>query len=108
MLPSVSATSISPERSRSSAYAVLALYTDGLVEFARDIDGAETTLRNALGKLVGDAALAQPAVAIQKAVLGGHPPVDDVAILLAQFSTVGSDAKRVDPESLVKTWRFHS
>ncbi|HEY1728093.1 MAG TPA: SpoIIE family protein phosphatase [Candidatus Baltobacteraceae bacterium] len=88
--------------------AVLVLYTDGLTEFARDIERAEKTMRSVMSDLVGNASVAHPAVAVQKAVLGENRPVDDVAILLAQFGTVDSRMLPVDPESLVKEWRFHS
>lgn len=88
--------------------AVLAFYTDGLTEFARNIESAEKTLAAALGKLVGDVWTARPAVSVQRAVLGNNAPTDDVAILIAQFSQVRGDAFEMDPSALVKEWRFHS
>jgi len=88
--------------------AVLVLYTDGLTEFARDIDRAEKTMRAVMSDLVGNGAIAHPAVAVQKAVLGENRPVDDVAILLAQFGTVDTRMILPDPSNLVKEWRFHS
>jgi len=88
--------------------AVLAFYTDGLTEFARDIDSAERALADALSKLVGDTTIARPAVAVQKAVLGEHPPSDDVAVLIAQLSAVNPSAFAIDTGTLVKEWRFHS
>lgn len=88
--------------------AVLALYTDGLTEFARNIDTAERTLAGALGRLVGNTRIARPSLAVQKAVLGDNPPIDDVAILIAQFSTVRTDAIETEPSALVREWRFHS
>ena len=88
--------------------AVLVLYTDGLTEFARDIERAEKTMRAMMSDLVGNAGIEHPAVALQKAVLGENRPVDDVAILLAQFGTIFSKLTPVDPNSLIKEWRFHS
>ena len=88
--------------------AVLVLYTDGLTEFARDIERAEITMRTTMSELIGNGIIAHPAVAVQKAVLGENRPVDDVAILLAQFGTVDPRLISPDPSSLVKEWRFHS
>jgi len=87
---------------------ILVLYTDGLVEFGRDIEKAEKTLRASVGALLSDPTLVRPAVTLQKALLGDGRPVDDVAILLARFSTVDAQTLPVDPASLVKEWRFHS
>ena len=87
---------------------VLVLYTDGLTEFARDIERAEKTMRSVMSDLVGNLSIPHPAVALQKAVLGENRPVDDIAILLAQFGIVDSRMLPVDPDSLIKEWRFHS
>ena len=88
--------------------AVLAFYTDGLTEFGRDIDSAERALARALSKLVGDTSIARPAIAVQNAVLGANPPTDDVAVLVAQLSAVNPNAVKLDADTLVKEWRFHS
>lgn len=66
--------------------AVLAFYTDGLTEFARDIDAAENALKNAVAQVVGDASLANPATVIKKKVLGEARAMDDIALLVAQFA----------------------
>jgi PAS domain S-box-containing protein len=88
--------------------AVVAFYTDGLTEFARDIAAAEKTLQDAVAGMVGDVWTARPAAALQKAVLGDNRPIDDVAILIAQFSSVDVDRLPLDSSRLVKEWRFHS
>jgi len=88
--------------------AILVLYTDGLTEFARDIERAENTMRATMGELLGSPSVAHPAVVVQKAVLGENRPVDDVAILLAQFGPVDAAMLSLEPGSLIKEWRFHS
>jgi anti-sigma regulatory factor (Ser/Thr protein kinase) len=87
---------------------VLAFYTDGITEFARDIDSAETALRAAVAEVVGDTSIARPAVVIQNKVLGDAPPTDDIALLIVQFDAVDKAALRAGPTDFTKTLRFHS
>jgi len=85
---------------------VLALYTDGMTEFARDAVAGEARLRVAVGKLVGTR-WARPAKVVYDAILDGHLPQDDAALLVLQFSRVDV----VDPEQAegpTKQWRFHA
>lgn len=87
--------------------AVLAFYTDGLTEFARNIDAAESVLKTAVAQVVGDTALTTPATAIRDRVLGELRATDDIALLVAQFSEIDQPAQD-DRAALTKTWRFHS
>lgn len=87
---------------------VVALYTDGMIEFSRDVISAETKLRAAVALVVGNKTIARPALAVQEIVFNDMPTRDDAALLLLQFSHVEIDPLRTDPDALVKTWRFHS
>ena len=88
--------------------AVLAFYTDGLTEYARDMSTAETRLAAAVGAVVGDLSDPRPARTVLHAVLGDVRPVDDIALLIAQFSHVSGEVIAHDPTRYVKRWRFHS
>jgi PAS domain S-box-containing protein len=88
--------------------AVVAVFTDGMIEFSRDIQAAENRLRAAVALFVGDTAIAHPARAIQQLVFGEHGARDDAALLLMQFSDVDAATHRAEPEALQKAWRFHS
>ncbi len=88
--------------------AVVAVYTDGMIEFSRDVAAAETRLRGAVALMVGDATIARPAVAVQHLVLDGMRPRDDAALLIMQFSDVDATALHHDAPTLHHTWRFHS
>jgi PAS domain S-box-containing protein len=88
--------------------AVVALYTDGMIEFSRDLFSAEAKLRTAVALLVGNTSIVRPALAVQEIVFNGMPPKDDAALLLLQFSAVDFNALRLRSVDLEKTWRFHS
>lgn len=88
--------------------AVVAFYTDGLTEFARDVEIAERALSVAVAQVVGDTSVARPAVAVQRKVLGDAHATDDVALLIAQFEEVDEESLQNDPTAFTKTWRFHS
>lgn len=88
--------------------AVLAFYTDGLTEFARNVDAAESVLRTAVAQVVGDTSFANPAAVIKKKVLGEAAAADDIALLVAQFGDFDEASAQDDPTVLTKTWRFHS
>jgi PAS domain S-box-containing protein len=87
--------------------AVVALYTDGMVEFARDIDAAQAKLRAAVALLVGDTSIATPARLVQEIIFDGKPATDDAALLLMQFSRTEAGSG-TPPAALEKLWRFHS
>jgi len=87
---------------------LIALYTDGLIEFSRDILQTQARLRDALGMLAGDAAVNRPATAIKDLVLGGARPRDDAALLVLQFASRQVPGARQPSGELAKRWRFHS
>lgn len=88
--------------------AVLALYTDGLIEFSRDTEAAEAKLRQELAALVGNTTASHAAAMVKDRVLDGVAPPDDIALLLAQFSYAPNIASEQSLVILEKVWRFHS
>jgi PAS domain S-box-containing protein len=96
-------------RVRLAQDAIVAVYTDGMIEFSGDIVGAEARLQAAVGLLVGDTHIARPASAVQQLVFNDMPARDDAALLLLQFSHVNPATLRTDrAPPLQKQWRFHS
>ena len=87
---------------------VIALYTDGLTEFARDAAAGEQRLTHAVAAMVDNRTIARPAEAICDAVLGGASNRDDIALLILQFSAVDLATVERDNPRLRKTWRFNS
>ena len=87
---------------------VVAFYTDGITDFDRDIAGAEAKLLAALARLVGDVAVARPAISVERDVIGDAASNDDMALLVLQCSNVDMASLRFDDSALVKKWRFHS
>lgn len=87
---------------------LLAFYTDGLIEFSRDILQAHQRLRETLGALAGDATVQRPANVIKELVLAGARPCDDAALLLLQFASQRVPALRPPRPELARRWRFHS
>src|SRR5581483_1589469 len=81
---------------------------DGMIEFSRDIAGAEARLRAAVALLVGDTSIARPAATVQKIMFGDQRARDDAALLLIQFSAVDASSLRCDEASVGRAWRFHS
>jgi PAS domain-containing protein len=65
----------------------LVLYTDGLIEFDRDVMAGERRLVDVLQEWSRNG-FAGDAEALQAAVLGGHPTADDAALLIARFPAV--------------------
>ena len=89
--------------------AVVLFYTDGITEFGRDINRAEKKLLSALTRLVGNATMPHPAVALQREVVGFERPADDdTALLVLQLSPVAASDQQPDATDLRKTWSFHS
>jgi PAS domain S-box-containing protein len=89
--------------------AVVAFYTDGLIEFARDTAPAEVRLAELVAQVVGDTVTRHPARAIRDALLGAAQPTDDLALMIVQFSDASSAAEAPkEPRERSKTWRFHS
>jgi len=88
------------------AGSIMVLYTDGMIEFARDpIAGAER-LRTAVALFAGDTHVAKPATALQELVFEGTVPSDDATVLTIQFLASGELPPL--PESPQKMWRFHA
>lgn len=86
---------------------VVAFYTDGLTEYARNAIEGEARLGAALSTLVGDTARESPARYAVDMVLQGRLPPDDVALLVMQFST--GEARHARHGLLTnKEWRFHA
>jgi PAS domain S-box-containing protein len=89
--------------------AVVALYTDGLIEFSHDLAAAERALARAVALIGADTTIARPATAVRDAVLAGAVSRDDLALVIVQFSEVAPSTDGHKPEvDLLKTWRFHS
>lgn len=66
--------------------AVILFYTDGLTEFARNIELAESAALQAVSHLVGDSEIDHPAAFVKRSVMGSQPPSDDTLLLVAQVS----------------------
>jgi PAS domain S-box-containing protein len=88
--------------------AVILFYTDGVTEFDRDIESTEQKLLRALSRMVGDATLPRPAVALQREVMGRAKPQDDAVLMVLQLSPGVTADVPFDIKSLRKTWTFHS
>lgn len=78
------------------ANSVIAFFSDGLIEFARDAVAAEERLKNALASLIDRPDLERPAATILKEMLGDAHSTDDIVLLLARFC------------ERQKEWQFHS
>jgi PAS domain S-box-containing protein len=79
----------------------IVLYTDGLIEFARDLDEGERRLDDAIAAL--DTTSDDLAGGIMERVLGSDEANDDIAILTATIHSLPQRA----PEEL-RRWRFAS
>ncbi|HTA55189.1 MAG TPA: SpoIIE family protein phosphatase [Candidatus Acidoferrales bacterium] len=86
---------------------VIALYTDGLTEFARDPLAGEQRLRSTLALFVGNS-LPQPARAATQIIFNGATPRDDVAMMMLQFPSARSVRTFPKLQPAPGTWRFHS
>lgn len=69
--------------------AAILFYTDGLIEFARNLPRAESAALKAVSRLVGDSKIAHPAAFVQRSVMGSQRPSDDMVLLVAQVSLSG-------------------
>lgn len=83
---------------------IVVFYTDGITEFARDIESTERALLDAVTALAVEPA-ARPADAIRRAVLGDASPTDDAVIVVLRIAPTEAGAHPLD---LRKTWSFHS
>ncbi|HEY0614685.1 MAG TPA: ATP-binding SpoIIE family protein phosphatase, partial [Candidatus Elarobacter sp.] len=87
---------------RLQAPCTLMMYTDGLLEFARDIDAAEQRIETAVRSLVRDD-IDHLAGALMKDVLGDDEPTDDIAILTVTIARFAAEIPGEENE-----WRFAS
>lgn len=87
---------------------IVALYTDGIIEYDRDIAQAQERLERAIVRLAGDGRIARPAIAVRNEVLGDARTIDDAAIMIVQFSFIPADDIGSGDAPLEKSWRFHS
>ncbi len=62
----------------ATAGSLLVLYTDGVIEFSRDVEAGERRLLEAVSRA---RATSDPSVSIRNEIFGQKPPTDDVAIL---------------------------
>ena len=70
----------------------LVLFTDGLMEFARDIGEGQRRIENAIRTLAGSD-VEHLAGALMKEVLGDDEPTDDIAILTMSIDRVAADLR---------------
>jgi len=77
--------------------AAILFYTDGLIEFERDIDRAERAAIRAVTQLVENPNIERPAAFIQRGVMGSASPADDTVLLVAQLGV-----------ALRQTWSYDS
>jgi integral membrane sensor domain MASE1 len=66
--------------------AVILFYTDGLTEFKRDVERAESAAIQAVTRLVAHPQMEHPAAFIQRSVMGTHRPLDDTVLLVVQLA----------------------
>ena len=87
---------------RLRAPCTLVMFTDGLMEFARDLDDGERRIENAIRTLARED-IDHLAGALMKAVLDEDEPTDDIAIL-----TVTIDRFTAELPGDEREWRFVS
>ncbi len=76
---------------------VVLFYTDGLTEFSRDIDRAESAIMRAVAQLVANPRIERPATFVQRSVMGFERPADDTVLLVARLGV-----------ALQKSWNYDS
>lgn len=87
---------------RLKAPCTLVLFTDGLMEFARDLDEGERRIENAIRALARED-IDHLAGALMKEVLGEDEPTDDIAILTVTIERFAAELPGEEHE-----WRFAS
>lgn len=89
--------------------AVIALYTDGLIEFDRKIIESEEKLASLVSRLGHDLLCERPAEAIRDAMLEGKASTDDLVLMIVQLMQIDyRPLLTIDRPDSEKTWRFHS
>jgi serine phosphatase RsbU (regulator of sigma subunit)/anti-sigma regulatory factor (Ser/Thr protein kinase) len=84
--------------------AALAYFTDGLIEFDRDVVGGEQLVEAAFAAS-GDVAPADAAEAVRELVLGDRAAADDVAILIMTLAERTADEPAA---TSARAWHFHA
>ena len=87
---------------RLKAPCTLVMFTDGLMEFARDLDAAEQRIESAIRTLARED-IDHLAGALMKEVLGDDEPTDDIAILTVTIDRFAAQLPGEEYE-----WRFKS
>ncbi len=87
---------------RLHAPCTLVMFTDGLMEFARDLDDGERRIEEAIRTLAREN-LDHLAGALMKAVLGDDEPTDDIAILTVTIARFAAELPGDERE-----WHFSS
>jgi PAS domain S-box-containing protein len=87
---------------RLRAPCTLVMFTDGLMEFARDLDDGERRIEEAIRTLARED-IDHLAAALMKAVLGEDAPTDDIAILTVTIDRLAAELPGDERE-----WRFVS
>lgn len=87
---------------RLHAPCTLVMFTDGLMEFARDLDAGEQRIEDAIRSLARED-IDHLAAALMKEVLGDDEPTDDIAILTVTVERFAADLPGDERE-----WRFMS
>jgi serine phosphatase RsbU (regulator of sigma subunit) len=82
--------------------ALILFYTDGLTEFARDLERAEAALLEGLGALVREPDAPNPAKTLLRRVMGSAQPADDAVIMLLRLSPAVRAEAVSDGEALRK------
>lgn len=83
-------------RITASHESLLVLYTDGLLEYDRDLIEGERRMLQAAENIAAQR-VADPAGAIEDAIFKTHKPLDDVAILTIAFRDWSVHAANTDP-----------
>jgi integral membrane sensor domain MASE1/anti-sigma regulatory factor (Ser/Thr protein kinase) len=86
---------------------VVVFYTDGITEFARDIDATERALQRAIDAVAASPS-PRPAERIRRAVLGNDAPSDDAVLVVLRIAPPSEAGSDEDEANLHRTWSFHS
>jgi serine phosphatase RsbU (regulator of sigma subunit)/anti-sigma regulatory factor (Ser/Thr protein kinase) len=81
---------ITESRIDVSGETLFVLYTDGLIEYARDVAAGQETLRRAVDVAAAEDPTRDHALRIVERVLGGGGTDDDLALLVVRFAEPGA------------------
>jgi serine phosphatase RsbU (regulator of sigma subunit)/anti-sigma regulatory factor (Ser/Thr protein kinase) len=81
---------ITESRLHASDETLLVLYTDGLIEYARDVAAGEEALRRSVEVAAAEDPTRDHALRIVQRVLGGAGTDDDLALLVVRFAAPGA------------------